>query len=288
MNPDDATPSFETTQPLRLSGASGDRPVWVLLRGMSRESRHWGTFPAHLDAELASLQAGAEVVLLDLPGNGTLRALPSPTRVSEILESCRAQLAQRGIRGPVYLLGMSLGVMVLTEWANRYPQEVLAGVLINASLRPFSLVFRRSRPLNYLRLLVLSLSRLSARQREHALLQLTTRMTPPDSVLDQWVEWQKERPLGVRNTLRQMLASVRYRASRVRPGAPMLLLCSKADTLVDWRCSQAISRAWGAPLRLHTRAGHDLPLDDPAWVARAVGDWLRDRSRHGVAPGEWH
>jgi pimeloyl-ACP methyl ester carboxylesterase len=79
----------------------------------------------------------------------------------------------------------------------------------------------------------------------------------------------------VRNTARQVLAGLSYRASRGRPAAPLLLLCSQADDLVDWRCSQAISRAWGAPLRLHTRAGHDLPLDDGPWVARAVSDWLR-------------
>jgi hypothetical protein len=40
-----------------------------------------------------------------------------------------------------------------------------------------------------------------------------------------------------------------------------------------------MSRAWGAPLRLHTQAGHDLPLDDGAWVARAVGEWLSHEPR---------
>jgi pimeloyl-ACP methyl ester carboxylesterase len=183
---------------------------------------------------------------------------------------------------------MSLGAAVLSDWANRYPNEVVAGVLINPSLRPFSELFRKPRPLNYLELLLLSLSRFSARLREERVLSLTTRLTPTQAVIERWVELQRLHPLGVRNTARQLLASMRYRASRTRPAAPMLLLCSKADNLVDWRCSQAISRAWGAPLRLHTRAGHDLPLDDPQWVARAVAEWLRDRSIQGVGPGEWH
>ena len=188
----------------------------------------------------------------------------------------------------VSLVGMSLGTAVLSDWANRYPNEVEAGVLINPSLRPFSELFRKPRPLNYLGLLLLSLSRFSARMREERVLSLTTRLTPTQAVIDRWVELQRQHPLGVRNTARQLLASMRYRASRTRPAAPMLLLCSKADNLVDWRCSQAISRAWGAPLRLHTKAGHDLPLDDPQWVARAVAEWLRDRSIQGVVPGEWH
>lgn len=269
-----------------MAAAAG--PVWVLLRGLSRASGHWGVFPEHLLGELRRLQPGARLLMLDLPGTGTLRRQASPTQVSAIVDACRAELDRQGVRGAVSLVGMSLGAAVLSDWASRYPDEVEAGVLINPSLRPFSELFRKSRPLNYLGLLLLSLSRFSARMREERVLSLTTRLTPTQAVIERWLELQRQHPLGVRNTARQLLASMRYRASRTRPHAPMLLLCSKADNLVDWRCSQAISRAWGAPLRLHTRAGHDLPLDDPQWVARAVAEWLRDRSIQGVEPGEWH
>ena len=75
-----------------------------------------------------------------------------------------------GVSAPVSLIGMSLGAAVLSDWANRYPNEVEAGVLINPSLRPFSELFRKSRPLNYLGLLLLSLSRFSARMREERVL----------------------------------------------------------------------------------------------------------------------
>lgn len=283
-------PVTESTVPLQAPD-EGDRvaaPVWVLLRGLSRASGHWGVFPEHLQRELAVLQPTVRLVALDLPGTGTFRRQASPTQVSAIVDACRNELQRQGIQGPLSLVGMSLGAAVLTDWANRYPAEVESGVLINPSLRPFSELFRRSRPLNYLELLLLSLSRFSARMREERVLSLTTRLTPTQAVIDHWVELQRQYPLGVRNTVRQLLASRRYRASRTRPAAPMLLLCSKGDKLVDWRCSQAMSRAWGAPLRLHTKAGHDLPLDDPQWVARAVAEWLRDRSIQGVSPGEWH
>ena len=271
--------------------APGERAptqTWVLLRGLSRASGHWGVFPEHLLSELRALQPASRLLMLDLPGTGELRRQASPTQVSAIVDACRAELQRRGEQGPVSLVGMSLGTAVLSDWANRYPNEVKAGVLINPSMRPFSELFRKPRPLNYLGLLLLSLSRFSARMREERVLSLTTKLTPTQAVIGRWVELQRQHPLGVRNTARQLLASMRYRASRTRPTAPMLLLCSKADSLVDWRCSQAISRAWGAPLRLHTKAGHDLPLDDPQWVARAVAEWLRDRSIQGVVPGEWH
>ena len=285
-----AVPAAPSPQPASglVAAPSAADGVWLLLRGLSRESGHWGVFPEHLLNELRALQPGARLLLMDLPGTGALRRQASPTQVSAIVDACRAELHRCGVAGAVSVVGMSLGAAVLTDWANRHPGEIEAGVLINPSLRPFSELFRKPRPLNYLGLALLSLSRFSARMREERVLQLTTRLTPSQAVIERWVELQRQHPLGVRNTARQLLASLRYRASRTRPAAPMLLLCSKADTLVDWRCSQAISRAWGAPLRLHTKAGHDLPLDDPQWVARAVADWLRDRSVQGVERGEWH
>lgn len=283
-----AAPSVFAAPGMAQAERAAPLPVWVLLRGLSRESGHWGIFPEHLLRELRSLEPASQLLMLDLPGTGTLRRQASPTQVSAIVDACRAELQRRGMNGPVSLIGMSLGAAVLSDWANRHPTEVEAGVLINPSLRPFSELFRKPRPLNYLGLALLSLSRFSARMREERVLSLTTRLTPTQAVIDRWVELQRQHPLGVRNTARQLLASIRYRASRTRPAAPMLLLCSKGDNLVDWRCSQAISRAWGAPLRLHTKAGHDLPLDDPQWVARAVAEWLRDRSIQGVGPGEWH
>lgn len=276
------------TEPMPATGERAPTPTWVLLRGLSRAGGHWGGFPEHLLRELRPLQPATRLLLLDLPGTGALRRQASPTQVSAIVDACRQELQRQGVQGPVSLIGMSLGAAVLSDWASRYPGEVEAGVLINASLRPFSELFRKSRPLNYLGLLLLSLSRFSARAREERVLSLTTKLTPSQTVIERWLELQRQHPLGVRNTARQLLASMRYRASRIRPAAPMLLLCSKADSLVDWRCSQAMSRAWGAPLRLHTKAGHDLPLDDPQWVARAVAEWLRDRSIQGVVPGEWH
>ncbi|WP_233151732.1 alpha/beta fold hydrolase [Pelomonas sp. KK5] len=237
-----------------------------------------------LREQLQAQQPGARLILLDLPGTGVLHQQPSPMQVPAIVEACRDELAARGVDGPVHLLAMSLGAMVVSDWVARYPREVSGAVLINTSLRPFVAFYRRYLRPSYLALLLLSLNRRAARRREARVLSLTTRLLPRDdeSTLDQWVSLQREHPVGLRNTLRQAVAAISYRASRGRPATPMLLLCSKADQVVDWRCSRAISRAWGAPLRLHTKAGHDLPLDDGPWVARAVGEWLQMRQMQGV------
>lgn len=261
--------------------------TWVLLRGLTRESGHWGDFPKRLLQALRVEQPEARLVLLDLPGNGNKHRQRSPAQVGEMVDACRADLRQRGIAPPYQVLAMSLGAMVASDWAMRHPGELEAVVLINTSLRPFSAFFRRLRPGNYWSLLMLSLFRLSLRQREARVLSMTTRLQQqPERVLDHWVALQRRHPVRRRNALRQLLAAMRYRASAARPEPPMLLLCSQGDELVDWRCSQAISRAWGAPLRLHAHAGHDLPLDDADWVAHNVADWLhvRDVVGRSTAP----
>ncbi|PMZ18082.1 alpha/beta hydrolase, partial [Pseudomonas sp. FW306-02-F08-AA] len=50
-------------------------------------------------------------------------------------------------------------------------------------------------------------------------------------------------------------------------------------------CSQALAAAWNLPLVMHPFAGHDLPLDDPAWVVAQVLQWAtRPPHPSGGAP----
>jgi hypothetical protein len=49
---------------------------------------------------------------------------------------------------------------------------------------------------------------------------------------------------------------------------------SLGDRMVDPACTQAIAREWNVTPKTHPWAGHDLPLDDPEWVALAVAEWL--------------
>jgi len=71
-------------------------------------------------------------------------------------------------------------------------------------------------------------------------------------------------------------------------GAAGIVLAGAGDRLVDPRCSLAIARRWHCPLALHPEAGHDLPLDDGAWVAREVRGWCAGppaRGAHGASAG---
>ncbi|MDP3702280.1 MAG: alpha/beta hydrolase [Hylemonella sp.] len=250
-------------------------PTWILLRGLTREAAHWGGFVEALRRALPQ----SRVLTLDLPGNGQWHTQRSPADVSAMVASCRAELSQRGVQGPVYLLAMSLGAMVATEWAYQAPGQVAGCVLINTSLRPFSPFFHRLRPRNYGRLLGLVLGRATPAGWEQAILRLTSnRAVERAAVLPDWIAVRQSRPVNPGNALRQLLAAARYRVRNEPPATRLLLLASKQDGLVDVRCSSAVAQRWGCTLQLHPTAGHDLPLDEPAWVIAQVQHWLGDRS----------
>jgi len=239
---------------------------WILLRGWAREARHWGAFPAQLGTAL-----GARVVAADLPGNGRLCKRHTPMSIARIAEEVR-QSAQR--EGPLYLLGLSLGAMVAVEWARRWRSEVAGCVLVNTSLRPFSAFYERLRPRNYGALARLALLERRAQAREAAILRLTSADAPSAALVSEWARYAEEEPVTRTNVLRQLIAAARYRAPESAPGR-VLVLASRHDGLVDVRCSIALAQAWQVPIALHERAGHDLTLDDGAWVAARVAEWLR-------------
>lgn len=245
---------------------------WFLLRGLSREARHWGGFPQQLGAALE----GARVTCLDLPGNGRQNGLASLRSVEAMADWCHAEHARRGSASPCGVVAMSLGAMVAVAWAQRHPDDLAAAVLINTSLRPFSPFYRRLRPANYPRLARLMGFPASEREIETAILQMTTRrVADPAAVIEQWLQWRHENAVSRRNALIQLLAAARYRAPRTRPLERMLLLAGTGDALVDMRCSSELARAWDVPLQIHPEGGHDLPLDDEAWVLHSIQTWIR-------------
>lgn len=242
---------------------------WILLRGLTRDRRHWGEFPEQLRAACP----GAEVLPLDLAGNGRRCAEISPDSVAAMVEDYRRELCRMGITPPHQLLALSLGAMVAVDWAQRYPQEIERCVLLNTSLRGVNPFLARLRPRQYGRLLRAIFSR-SAAKAEAAILTMTSARISDPPLLATWMNYRRERPVTVANTLRQLRAASRYHAPLVAPGVPTLLLASVHDQLVNVACSRQLARRFGWPLVEHPAAGHDLPLDDGPWIAAQVGRWL--------------
>jgi pimeloyl-ACP methyl ester carboxylesterase len=244
---------------------------WVFLRGLTRESAHWGDFPARFGSALP----GARVHLIDLPGNGLRCAERSPATVADMVADVRAQRHRLGITGPVHLLALSLGAMVATQWLHSAPQDIASAVLLNTSMRPFSPLHHRLRPHNLPTLLRLVAGRASPEVAERLIWRMTSARTEVDeAVLAAWVTARLRHPVRAANALRQLLAAARFQAPAGAPPSPVLLLSSHGDRLVGSACSDALARAWACPLVQHPHAGHDLPLDDPDWVIAQVRPWV--------------
>ena len=244
--------------------------TWIFLRGLTREAAHWGGFPAVFQRAMPA----ARTITPDLPGNGQRHREASPASVAGMVAACRAEVARQGIATPVHLLAMSLGAMVAMEWARVAPAEVAACVLINTSVRPFSPFYQRLLPHNHTTLLRLALAPGSPQDAERAILRMTSnRAQAHEPVVQEWAATRAQRPVSAANALRQLVAAARFTAPAVAPIPQVLLLASEHDRLVDSRCSRALAHAWHCPLALHPTAGHDLPLDDPHWVADQVRRW---------------
>lgn len=245
--------------------------TWVLLRGLMRESRHWGDFPH----QLMQVMKNDEIVCIDFPGNGSLNAQYSLTSVPEMAEHCRQELKARGCVGPYHVLAISLGAMVAVAWAQAHADEIKSMSLINTSLAPHNPFYQRLRPQNYPQLLRTLLFG-GRRKRENLILKLTSNLTPKNAapvIIDEWVHYAREFPIARANILRQLRAASHFRAPEQAPSTAILMLAANKDQLVSVKCSQEIAAKWQVPLHLHPSAGHDLPLDDGTWVIQQIQAW---------------
>ena len=84
------------------------RMDWLFLRGLAREHRHFGDFPARFSAEVA----GSTPRAMDLPGFGTERARTSPAHIDAIVDDVRARHRIQNGTAWCSVVAISLGGLV--------------------------------------------------------------------------------------------------------------------------------------------------------------------------------
>lgn len=246
---------------------------WILLRGLGRESAHWGEFVPLLQATFPD----ASVTLLDLPGTGRFYREVSPHSIMAITDKVRRHALEKGcLQQPATILAISLGAMVAWEWMRKYPADICGASLINTSFASLSPFYHRLRWQSYGKFAALLMKR-NVRNREAAVLQLVcNRRDQDEQIILIWEKIQKQKPISLNNSFRQMLAAASFRPDDKKPDPPILLISSKGDRLVAPICSETIHRKWNLELRSHSWGGHDLPLDDRAWVTLQLQNWIAD------------
>ena len=248
---------------------------WVLLRGLTREARHWGDFAEQLARALpGSATSATRVLALDLPGNGVFHKEASPPTVRAMADFARAQLLARGLPPPYRIMAMSLGGMVAADWALQHPDEVDGLVLVNTSMRPLGSAAERLRPGNWLPLAGVAARWGDARHTERTIHRLTcNRASQQDGDIAAWAHIRQDAPVSAANAWRQLKAAAAFTMTAPAP-CPTLVLSSAADHLVHPRCSARLAQAWQAAHHEHPWAGHDLPHDDADWVCRRIARWV--------------
>jgi pimeloyl-[acyl-carrier protein] methyl ester esterase len=243
---------------------------WLLLRGLGREAGHWGGFVQQLQNAFPH----AQVNTLDLPGSGRYHQETSPTRLPDIVALCRQRALDLGyLQTPTTFLALSLGGMTVWQWLHDYPQDGCGAVLINSSFAGLSPFYRRLCWQNYFRLFDIAATH-SAFEQESAILRLVSNQAEPQrrATAQAWAQLRLNRALNPATVGRQLLAAARFRP-QTKPHCPVLLLNSQGDRLVAPQCSQDIAQRYGLPLLSHPQAGHDLPLDDGAWLVAQLQNW---------------
>ncbi|WP_035231049.1 alpha/beta fold hydrolase [Alcanivorax nanhaiticus] len=244
--------------------------TWVLLRGLVREQKHWEDFPSKMQASVPN----DRVITLDLPGNGEFHDQPSPTRIGGMVAHARAQLQAQGLSGPYHLVALSLGAMMAVQWLSQAPKEVAFAALINTSASRYSPFWHRLRPANYLRLLRDGLFTRDRVLKEQTILEITSNLHDRaylHQLAEKWAGYAEEQPVSAINSLRQLVAAMRFRAPSSLPTrVPTLIISGGDDRLVNPACSRRLAEAWQLPIKVHPQAGHDLPLDAPQWLINTL------------------
>lgn len=110
---------------LRVPIDVGNGPTVVLLHGIANKADYW-------DKTVKHLRKKHRVIAVDLLGFGIS---PKPLDIEysatdQARALCRT-LLWHGVRGPIIIIGFSLGSLVAIEFATRYPHKVSKLVLVS-------------------------------------------------------------------------------------------------------------------------------------------------------------
>lgn len=248
------------------------QPTLILLRGLSREQRHWGNFTTILQTRLPHYQ----VICLDTLGNGSCNQLASPLSIASYSQDILAKLAKQNIHKAV-LVGLSLGGMVALEAIASETQLVSQVIAINSSSR-HSWFWQRFALGRAGKTLITSPRHQGYSKIEQAVLTLTSLHHKQDlTTLKYWSELRRDKPTSIANGLRQIIAAARFKAPiQALKGKSVSFIYAKQDELVDPRCTTTLAKQLDAQVYEIDQAGHDVALDQPNVLADTIAQIIRN------------
>lgn len=244
----------------------------ILLRGLIRESGHWGRFKPMLE----KADQNIHVITPDIPGVGPYFEQLSPTSIHSMVHALRRQWIRQKQEGASYLVAVSLGGMIAAEWIKTFPKDFEKAILINTSFRNISPINQRFLLKNIPKLFGTKILK-GIEQGEKAILEtVSNNKKQREKALPEWIEIQNKRPVSKKNGFRQIFAAAKYQPGDQKLEIPIKILACPQDRLVSFKCSQGIHDKWGYPMDTHPTAGHGLEVDDPEWLLEKCLNWFED------------
>ncbi|MFZ3230594.1 MAG: alpha/beta hydrolase [Pseudobdellovibrio sp.] len=246
---------------------------WIVLRGLGRGCGHWGFF----QDKLRQAFPDELFYFLDLPGNGFLNKQISPLSISDYVPFLKQQLAATTFfdsDGPVFGIGLSLGGMVLTEFASKEANLFTQIFLINTSASNFSAPYQR---ISFLVLMNSVKQILTSKIEDFEMNSLLVTTNLSELVIrskflkdyNSNVDFTKNNPITKINIVRQLIAAALYKFPKKKP-THVQLINGANDQFVNPKCSIDIKKKWNCDLVTHPTAGHDIAFEDSSWLIEII------------------
>ncbi len=242
--------------------------TWILIRGLARESKHWGDFIDLMQNKFPQDQ----ILPIDLPGAGEFHKMKSPSNIQKIVGFMQKTLQEKKPLYSLNLLAVSLGGMVAMEWMKQSPLQIESAVLINTSMSDLSPFYERLRWQNYFDMFIKMPFLKGTDKEAHVLKMISNKPDQHSQIAKAWHQIAVARPMRVTNIYRQLKAASSFKAPE-SISCHVLLLSSLGDRLVSPECSEKIREKYGFPLESHPWAGHDLAVDDGPWILSQIESW---------------
>lgn len=245
---------------------------WILIRGLGRGAGHWGAFVEKLQKAFPH----DKIYFVDVPGNGYLRDIPTPLKVSDFITSFEEQLKKQNFdpTKPTYGYSLSLGSMAMVEWAAQRPNLFKKIYISNTSAANFSNIFKRL-SVDAMTLGLRMRFMKTHEDREIASLEVTTTLSKNKILsdykksFDSMLAFSQTNAAIPKNILRQLLAASIYKFPKTAPTEVVLMSGSK-DRFVSAQCSKDIENHWHCKHVIHPDAGHDISFQYPDWVIEQI------------------
>lgn len=241
---------------------------WVLIRGLSREKRHWGKFPELLQAAYPE----SEIRVIELPGVGSKYQESSPATIEGFVDKLRTEFVGFKADKRWAILSVSLGGMIALSWVNKHKNDFEKIVTINSSAGDLSKIHERLSP-EAIKKIALLFFKNNLIERERVILELTNNITPiTDELVEQWASFGAEYPLKREVFLKQIYAASKFKVPQTIK-CPYLILVGAKDRLTNPVCSRYLAQHFSLKTVEHPEAGHDLPLEAPEWIIEKILLW---------------